>query len=192
MIATQTFEISRECAHEIYRKYRTHRHYSKPVDFEIAKAYQAIAKGQMVVRALASIAAAGLGADGLPKLAIVRADAERCWLTLQRDGRARFAMKRWQKPNEVRQFIDLPAGSFAPGTYRSDQCALAPLIPIDIRPKRGLENYHVVFEAIWRQEPPVDPLLVRRIGKGDVWAVVAAWDVGEIERAVLSARIPAR
>ena len=62
-------------------------------------------------------------------------------------------------------------------------------MPVDIRPKRGIENYHVLFEAIWQPVPPVDPMLVRRLGEADLWVVVAAWDLTEVERTVLASRM---
>ncbi|MGH3300400.1 MAG: hypothetical protein ACRDOK_01755 [Streptosporangiaceae bacterium] len=37
------------------------------------------------------------------------------------------------------------------------------------------------------QVPPRDPALLRWI-RGDLWAVVAQWDLTELERAVLSSR----
>ena len=66
-----------------------------------------------------------------------------------------------------------------------------PHIPPDIRPKRGIQNYHVLYEAVWRREIPVDPLLLRRIGTtGDLWTVLGAWELTELERAVLASHMP--
>ncbi len=64
-----------------------------------------------------------------------------------------------------------------------------PIVPINLRPKRGLANYHILWEAEWHNVVPVDPLLLRRLGKGDLWLVVAAWDLTEVEQAALTARI---
>jgi len=36
---------------------------------------------------------------------------------------------------------------------------------------------------------PRDPYLLRRLGKGDLWLVVAAWDLTEVERAALQSRV---
>jgi hypothetical protein len=68
--------------------------------------------------------------------------------------------------------------------------AQVPLIPIHMRPRRGIENYHVLWEAEWSKRYPVDPFLLRRFGE-DAWLVVAAWDLTEVERAVMSARLSA-
>jgi hypothetical protein len=66
--------------------------------------------------------------------------------------------------------------------------AIVPIVPVYLRPKRGLANYHVLWEAEWRRIPPHDPMLLRRIG-GDMWLVVAQWDLTEVERAALATRI---
>ena len=62
-------------------------------------------------------------------------------------------------------------------------------MPIHLRPKRGLANYHVLWEAEWTPSPPRDPFLLRRIGKADLWLVVAQWDLTEVERAALATRV---
>jgi len=108
------------------------------------------------------------------------------------DGRARFSSHPWPRENHRRCYIDLPAGSFpAPTRHRRayDAQALVPLVPIHQRPKRGLANYHILFEAEWRLIPPKDPLLLRRIGHADLWIVCAAWDLTEVERAVLAGKL---
>jgi hypothetical protein len=188
---TQTITVDRDEARELFRKYKEHQHYSTPVDLEIQRVYDAIAKGRVVVRALASIAAAGLGDDGLPKLAIVRADAKKCALYLNSNGGARFAVNDYQPDRNRRCYIDMPAGSFpdSPGKRHRHYHAQVPIVPIHQRPKRALENYQILFEAEWRPIPPRDPLLLRRVGQADLWIVLAAWDLTEIERTVLAGRI---
>lgn len=184
---TQAITVDRLEARRLYRKYREHQHYSTPVDHEIQRTYRAIAQGRLVIKALASIVEAGLGDDGLPKLAIARADAEAAFLQLQADGAARFQIKQWTREVETRCYIDLPRGSFAGAKTRGAR-AVAPLIPIEYRPRRGLENYHLLWEADWK-EIPVDPLLLRRIGQADLWIILAAWDLTDVERAVLAGRM---
>ena len=192
---TQNIVVDRLEARALYRKYREHQHYAKPIDWEIQRTYQLIAQGRLVIKALESIVTAGVGEDGYPKLAICRADAETCFYQWSTNGSARMAMTQWARSNHRRQYIDFPAGSFPqPPKDRSGwsrQQAIVPLVPIDMRPKRGLANYHVLWEAIWRPAPPLDPMLLRRIGEADLWVVLAAWDLTEVERAALAARIHA-
>ena len=72
---TVPLTVDKATAREAWRQYHKDRAYSKPMDWEIARIYQLIAQGKTIIRALASIVAAGLKPDGYPKLAIARADA---------------------------------------------------------------------------------------------------------------------
>jgi hypothetical protein len=200
---TQQITVDRDEARELFRKYKEHQHYSTPVDLEIMRAYDAVAQGKVLIRAVASIASAGLGEDGLPKLAICRAAddqgrlIEQCHLYLKDDGSARFSTAPWAKDRNWRTYVDIPADSFprSPKRFRH-WAAQVPLVPIHLRPKprRGnplgaLANYHVLWEAEWTRVIPRDPLLLRQVGRGDLWIVCAAWDLTEVERAVLAGRL---
>lgn len=184
-------DISRERARELYQEYKTHRHYATPVDDEIRKAYREIARGGVVIKALESIASAGLGADGLPRLAIGRADLTHIHCRLSNDGSGVFAseatMHRSNAAKSLR--IAMPPGSFKGAGHIWRARAVMPLIPIHLRPRHALENYHVLWEAEWQPIPPRDPYLLRRIGDGDLWLVLAAWDLTEVERAAMASRI---
>lgn len=191
----QKIEISRADALKAFRAYQIHKHYAKPIDDEVARTYNAIAKGRVVIKALESIRLAGRKAeDGFPKLAICRATAKTCFLQMWVDGSARMAEAEWTRHNETRRYITFPAGTFTglKGSHRWESWrarAQVPLIPIDLRPKRGLENYHVLWEAEWSRLPPHDPMLLRRMGKADLWIVLAHWDLTEVERAALATRL---
>lgn len=63
-LAVSTAEAAR-----LYREYRDHRHSATPIDDEIRRVYREISRGKVVIRAIESIRAAGLGPDALPKLA---------------------------------------------------------------------------------------------------------------------------
>ncbi len=187
---TEQIVLDPQEARRLYLEYRQHQQYSDPVDREIARVYHAIAKGQVVIRALESIRAAGLGEDRLPKLAIVRADARECFIKPRHDGAARMQSKSRTRENETRCYFDFPSGTF-PGidTGRWEGKAMVPLIPLKYRPKTALDAYHILFESEWRKIVPEDPMLLRRIGNADIWAVVAAWDLTSVERAVLAQRL---
>lgn len=184
--------IDRARARELYREYKKHQHWSEPMDDEIRRAYQLISQGRLVIQAFASIKAAGLGDDKFPKLAIIRADATICHLDIWQNGSAVFQMDWGTERHHWHRRIALPDGTF-PVTqrrYSRDSAkAIVPIIPVHLRPKRGLANYHILFEAEWTPIPPHDPYLLRRIGKGDLWLVMAAWDLTEVERAVLASRV---
>jgi hypothetical protein len=174
----------------LWLEYRRHQQHSDPIDREIERVYREIAKGRVVIRAMESVRAAGLGEDRLPKLAIVRADAAMCYLKPNWNGGARMQAKKQTRDNETRSYIDFPAGSFPgidSGKWRAE--AMVPLIPLKYRPKTALASYSILFEAEWRKVVPTDPMLLRRVGDGDVWIVVAAWDLTEVERSVMAQRL---
>jgi hypothetical protein len=138
----------------------------------------------------------------LPKLALAPATAEKCHLTRFHDGRIVMSPHIWLRgrKDEINwrsETFVFPRDSFAldqwrnPPTRRtsSEHAALVPIVPIHLRPQRGLQNYHVLWEADWKPLPPTDPYLLRRIGKADLWLVVAHWDLTEVERAALATRV---
>jgi hypothetical protein len=192
---TQKIDLEPAAAGILYREYLAERHFSKPIDDEIRRVYREIAKGGVVIRALASIRDAGVNAQGLPKLAIVRAINDECFFYWRYDGSGRLAATEHYL-HSSRPAADM-AFDFAPGTFPQATApwqnfrAIAPLIPIKLRPKKGLEKYHILWEAEWTPVAPADPVLLRRLGVGDMWLVVAAWDLTAVEQAALTARIHA-
>ncbi len=189
---TERIVIDRKQALELYRKYKIHQHYSQPIDKEIQRTYQLIAQGRVVIKALESIKQAGLNEQGLPKLAIARADMTRCHLRLQNDGGAIMAKHVWARDNG-RTRIEFPPDTFSRadrGHYSTAE-AIVPIVPIHLRPKRAITAYHILWEAEWARIIPRDPMLLRRFGKGDLWLVVAVWDLTEVERAAMAARLNA-
>src|SRR5258708_726163 len=77
---TTPIVLDRAKARELWRSYRSHVHYSTPIDDEIRRVYELTGQGRVVIRALDSIRDAGLNTEGLPKLAIARADGRSCYL----------------------------------------------------------------------------------------------------------------
>jgi hypothetical protein len=178
--------LDKERARELWRKYQEHKAYQQPHDEEIAQIYRRIAQGHTVIRALEAIRAAGFDSAKMPKLAIAPAHATKIfWRT--NHVRGTFAMDAWGRGNESKRrrvVIDW-------ADVRSDWPhgeAIVPLIPLYLRPRRGLQNYHILFEAEWTRVYPSDPYLLRRFG-GDAWLVVAGWGLTDVERAVMTSRM---
>lgn len=204
---TQQIIVDRTKAKELYQQYKKHQHYSTPVDHEVMRAYKLLAQGRLVIKAIESVKAAGLKTEGIdigfPKLALARADAPSCKVSLSRDGsgymyagdvtpRSRGGWSRGGGLINSRNCISFPEGTFKTAQeFRWRGEAVMPMVPLHLRPKRGLANYHVLFEAEWTKIAPVDPFLLRRIGRADLWVVVTMWELTEVERAVLSTRINA-
>jgi len=197
---TQHVTLDRAEAEKLWRKYKEHKAYSTPIDYEIQRAYQLLAKGRLIIKALESIAKAGVNEQGLPKLAIASATARACFLERHVNGSATMkSTENWRaKKNQYdwrRDTFTFAAESFPWGwdrksrVHQSRHVATLPIIPAYVRPKRGLQNYHVLWEAEWEPLPPRDPYLLRQIGKADLWLVVAHWDLTEVERAALATRV---
>jgi hypothetical protein len=74
--------------------------------------------------------------------------------------------------------------------------AMVPIVPPEHQPRAGgrLNAYVTLFEVEdwqWRvpPRPPGDPALLRHVG-GSIYAVLAVWDLTELEQLVLSGRRP--
>jgi hypothetical protein len=200
---TLAVAFDRHEAKRLYREYKKHKHWSRPIDWECQRAYQLIAAGKMIIQALESVRLAGVKTEGkdagFPKLALCRADALSCVASFSHDGaltmtsddyRPRHNRTRGWEVMHSRNLMAWPAGAFPrPTQNRWRATALVPVPPLNLRPRRGLANYHVLWEAEWTKIPPHDPLLLRRIGKSDLWLVVAQWSLTPIERAALATRI---
>ena len=202
---TELVKVPQAEAAQLYRKYKEHAAYSQPIDWEIQRCYQLLAKGKVIIRAIESIKQAGLNREFLPKLAIASATADACYLRRYRDGRVTMTPDNtfgWRQAKRCLNFAEesfvFPLESFPLTTWDTksgrresytDHKALMPIIPIHLRPKRGLENYHVLWEAEWHRIVPVDPFLLRRIGKSDLWLVVAHWELTSVEQGALATRV---
>lgn len=164
-------------------------------DEQIMRAYRQLAKGTPLVRLSEAMANAGLDEAGLPKLAMGRADDKWCYLTMGwHSGGATMRSSehdnRWQLRGQgaADRTWRLPPGTFGVGVGDGQSMrAMVPIIPAHLRPTAALSNYHILWEAEWQATPPKDPLLLKRVSQ-DLYAVLAVWDLTEVERAVLAAR----
>jgi len=172
-------------------------------DDAIAAGYRAAARGLPVISLSRTIAAGGWHEDGLPKIAIINAyDPEvsppftpTCYARWHNGGLV-FADRDDQHANRgslvgahsVR--VPIPGDDRPPGPLRRVAgSAVVPLIPPRHRPRpHRLRHCHILWEVpSWTRIPPEDPALLRHI-RGDLWAVLAVWDLTELERLVLSQR----
>lgn len=200
--------IEKDAARELYQKYKTHQHYETDLDREIKRTYQLIAQGKVIIQAIEAIKLAGLDAKGLPKLALANATAQACEIQRRRDGSMRMSSMYAPQPGRFRKIKEITnyrnesfqfdIESFPIFTNfdgkkvrraSTEHSSAVPVIPIHLRPKRGLQNYYVLWEAEWEPVPTRDPYLLRRIGKADLWLVCAAWDLTPVERAAMATRI---
>jgi hypothetical protein len=206
-----TIEMEKGKAQEAYDEYRQavkERHDEE--DRKIARAYKALTKGTPLLRLPEVMRLGGTTTrrarreDGrdilLPKLAVARADGEFAWTNgITTEGALLIQGKREIGHSNQTHRIDLPAGTFDNPGYRpawrswggtATFNAMIPVVPPSLRPKHSLRNYHLLFEADWREAlgpPPGDPALLKHIG-GDLYALVAVWDLSPVEQAVLAGR----
>ena len=159
-------------------------------DEQIMRGYQALAKGQRVLNLYDAMKAAGVDQKNRPKLAICRSDARWCFYRCVANV-PRFAMdtdaRFWRSRNARDKVIELPRASLPP-IHDNTIRALVPTIPPALRPKHALSGYFTLWEAEWEPVPPVDPMLLKHIS-GPLYAVLAVWDLTELERAVLAGRL---
>lgn len=188
-----TIEIDRDEAKARLAEYEESlRHDRNSEDEAIARAYRSAARGLPVIRLSEAIHAGGYFGNGLPRLAIARADAIRCWVQFdwsQSRGRSSIiyrdepdATNRGALVGKYTVRVDVPRDrSYDQGS------TIVPIIPPRFRPSRWrIRGFHVLWEVEkWTLEPPRDPALVRHVG-GDLWSVHAVWDLTELERAVLA------
>lgn len=195
----QTISMERGQAREAFLDYRraVRERYNR-VDKEIMDGYRLLASGKQLIRLGEVLRAGGLDdRTHLPKLAIMRADEDWCYVQLrERTGGGQYLADQWLRSNASRRRVEIP-----PGTFPADEFsvtfgfrAIVPIVPPRLRPRGSLRSYHVLWEADWAlaPAPPRDPALLRHIG-GELYAVVAVWDLTELERAVLAgsrARLP--
>ena len=187
-----TIEMTKEEAEERLQHYeRALRDERNAEDEAVAMAYRAAARGLPIIQLSKCIEAGGFFDNGLPKLAVIRANATQCFVTVRHyEGAILYGDKKFFNnrgalvgAHSLRVPMSLPRGAWQGGQ------TVVPLVPPQHRPKRSrISNFHILWEVEeWTRVPPVDPALIRHI-RGDLWSVVATWDLSEIERAVLSAR----
>lgn len=170
-----------------------------PADVLLLAAYEAARQGATILDANAAIAAGGWNDDGTPKLAIARADTREDsdrWVHYYRDTPRRALFRSgvdrrngdanrgpfWTTAiaGQIPRRVSAPGGIHMYETPR----AMIPHVPAEHRPPLKLSNYHILFEAEWSEAPPVDPVLLKHI-RGPFYAVLASWDLTELERAAM-------
>lgn len=185
-------------AFEAYRQAVRERHSVE--DEQLMRGYRELAAGRRLIdlpRAMREAGTieqrrvGGVGPMMLPKLAISRANDKLCYVDMRWDGGAWFGSRSRSVPRigsgVTAGHVVLASGTFPSVSVRGTGRAIVPIIPPALRPARGLSGYHVLWEAEWERVAPLDPALLKHVG-GDLWAVIATWDLTELERAVVMGR----
>jgi hypothetical protein len=168
--------------------------------------YREMAKGARIINVATVMRNAGLNKhQKLPNLAIARASWEWCHILFElnqlcfsKHSHARHSWsgeRRFLEPKNLETFArDLFGSELSNSHWRNQNGfpdvrgkAAVPAIPAYLRPEGDLENYHILFEAKWEKVAPPDPILLKKID-GNMYTVVAQWDLTDIEKAVLEGR----
>lgn len=172
-------------------------------DEVLMKTYRALSRGQQVLNLNSVLQKAGLNKELLPNLAVARANWKDCFFygNTQWGSNVKF-QNRNQGGNwglKKQDFITLPNTLFSAevtnetwrvqnGHSKYPVKALVPAIPAAFRPEGDLGEYFILWEAVWTPAAPVDPLLLKHI-EGNMYSVLAQWDLTPLEQSVLEGRI---
>lgn len=196
----QTVTMEAEAAAQAFREYRgAFMAERNRIDGELMRTYKALSEGKTLISLTEAITTGGVDTIGRPNLAIARADEREIQMRIQGDGAVTFdpsPSTRVRIPDRLFEFRTdtLPRPPRQEGVWEHQEpwagwwTATLPFIPPKYRPPLNMENYHLLWEAEWRRARGAqrrDPMLLRRVG-GDLFAVVAAWDLTEIEKLVLA------
>lgn len=162
-----------------------------------AKAYETVAKGLAVLNIVDAFRQTGLGEDHRPRLAIARADRKEVEVTVRASSRnlifSATEKSDWSYRGDL--IIHIPF-EYTPEQNRiqlwKTGFALVPMIPADVREKvKGQDkDYFILWEVEkWAERSltsraPRDPFLLQHIA-GELYAVVAEWDLTDLERAIM-------
>ena len=177
----QMLEEDRQVAQEKYREYRAALKVERNKQIAyLATIYWQLARGRKVIDAVSAISAAGVNAEGHPKLAIAEAHEKE---VEQRQGHeVTYFHEREQYP--VLKFTR-PAGW--PERWSRIKAPLPIIPPSHVPPDAKLEGLHLLWEVEkWEPVPAVDPILLRRLS-GPFFVVLSSWNLSPVEQAVMAA-----
>lgn len=199
---TPTITMPQHEARERLRAYRKQIHRRADAEYEaVARGYEALAAGTALI-SLRQVfqEACPFDAKRRPRLAIARADRRQVHFRWNGGTTGRFDTnvrgpwggRRWW-PSLA---IDVDFGMNLPPDPKKNGFALVPMIPAELRehhPASYDRDRFILFEVDeWADQrigapAPVDPYLLEHLG-GDLYAVLAEWELTELERAVVAGR----
>src|SRR5215813_10690555 len=182
--------VDKDTARQQFERYRALvRQRATKEDLAPMRGFKALSKGQQVIDLFFTMKKVALDELYRPRLAICRANAEKVYYRHGEKGDGTFSADQswWRRASRLK-YIDFPQGTFP--TVLNTQIrwntlkALVPVVPAHLRPAAALSNYHILWEPEWSEEPPRDPILLKRIARF-TFIVLAQWDLSELERSIL-------
>jgi hypothetical protein len=163
------------------------------VKAQCIKGYTALAEGKTLVQLDVAIRGGGFFDSGFPKLAIARADRREVFFQW-RASSTRMVYDTHDQFRSGRRSETLSRG--VEMQRRPDKWlegwAQVPLLPAELRPAKGqLRDWFILWEVErWYArsmdvQPDRDPMLLEHVA-GQLYAVLAEWDLTELERAVMA------
>lgn len=204
----QTITMEPEEARERLRAARRQLHRRADAEYEaVAAGYEALADGTPLITLSEVIRAGGFDEKMRPRLAIARADRRRVrfsWSPHATMGSFDSSpLPSWDRRHSLTDVTTIDferRHEYQPDrwSHTVEGYALVPMIPPQVReatrvPASRDRQHHILWEVEqWsdtplRASPDVDPFLLRHLG-GDLYAVLAEWDLTPLERAVMAGR----
>lgn len=166
-----------------------------------AEGYKALAEGKQLIELSKAIQAGGFDEEMRPRIAIGRSDRKEVEFSWPAHAlTATFSTSKNRNRASETMDIRVPMGRQHGLTYENKNgiwgrsiiaYAMVPMIPADVIPTRGQRrDWHILWEVDhWSDRPQTawpsrDPFLLKHIG-GDLWAVLAEWDLTPLEMAVM-------
>ncbi len=188
-------EMPKEQAALKLKEYRKFLHRRADAEYSaIAEGLEFQQRGIPLINIDEAIRNGGFFEDGRPRLAIARADREFVrlqWRERQTQARFYCGPMRGREYPSLETSIDMGG---PPAKAHWESFTMIPLVPAEVRNKvRGdMSNFHILWEVSkWvdrhPKAPPHDPYLLQHVG-GSLYAVLAEWDLTDLERAVLAER----
>lgn len=198
-VGSALITMPREQAQEKLRAYRRQLHKDSETLYREAEVgYQELAAGRPLIQLSKAIQQGGFDEKMRPRLAIARADRREVYFSWRASGtRGTFSSMKdpsWTSRRTPSLVIDVSLGRQHDKLHSVTGWALVPMVPADKRPDKGqLQDWHILWEVDqWHDRSQTltasrDPYLLKHIG-GDLWAVLAEWDLTQLEMAILEAR----
>lgn len=198
-----TLEMPKEEAREKLKAVRAQLHRKADAEYsQLEAAYRSVARGMRLLNISEVFTNCPLDDKGRPRLALMRADQRQVELSGRdkrwSDAGASFLFAstdthgRYNRRSGARD-LNLRVMTQREPFWNDRGYSLVPLVPPEHRKSHSLNSHFILWEVEqWsdvaiRSIPERDPYLLRRIG-GDLYAIVAEWDLTDIERAVMAGR----
>ncbi len=207
----EKIQMPKEKAKEEWKKYNElikTRHDKYLADMK--KCMFELSKGRELIDIYKVMEKAGVNKTYHPKLAIARADWKKVIFVKRDAGRGVFSVTGNDWANRKDGDVDLQPHTFMEWVRAKEQLKTdkkiydvdsswqianpkvttkVPIIPATLMPDGDLSNYYILWEVQkWEELPEKkDPLLLKRITE-NLFVILSAWEVTDLEQSVISGR----